>query len=239
MNRMKKFLFVLSILLLSRLYAQDSLFSNDSFIISLKGINLYVENLEGKLVFESSFNNPNGNVTDLDNDGYTEFILNDYLIRDGRKYYYTYLYNTIDSFYLIDSIYSGLKQPYLIYSDELSEEILVTGTPDTDTLNTTQSFKIFSPLICWGFTDNQFGIVNDKLYDIFIDENNNNIDYIDSLYRKYGKNCSTTIMLRAAIAAVFINYIYADESTVADKTFNKYYNCEDKEKFKEAIKKLL
>jgi hypothetical protein len=75
---MKKFLFVLSILLLSRLYAQDSVFSCESFIIRLKGMNLYVENLERKLVFESSFNNPKGNVADLDNDGYTEFILDDY-----------------------------------------------------------------------------------------------------------------------------------------------------------------
>jgi hypothetical protein len=65
------------------------------------------------------------------------------------------------------------------------------------------------------------------------------MDYIDSLYNKYGNNCNTTIMLRSVIAAIFINYMYADESSVADKTFNKYYNCDDKVKFKEAIKKLL
>jgi hypothetical protein len=121
----------------------------------------------------------------------------------------------------------------------MNEVILITGTPDSDTLNTIQSSEIFSPLICWGFADNQFSIVNDKLYDIFIDENDNNIDYIDSLYRKYGNNCSTTMMLKAAITAVYINYIYADESSVADKFFDKYYNCGDKKEFKEAIKKLL
>ena len=46
-------------------------------------------------------------------------------------------------------------------------------------------------------------------------------------------------MLRSAIAAVFLNYIYADEAAIADKVLNKYYGCNDKEKFKEEIKKLL
>lgn len=236
---MKKFLLVFIIFILGKISAQENIFSTESFIIRLTGSNLYVENLDRELIFESSFNNPNGNVIDFDNDGFVEFMLNDYSISSGRKYYYTYIYNTVDSFYLIDSIYSGLKKPYYTYSYELNEVILITGTPDTDTLNDLQNTEIFSPLICWGFANDEFGIINDRLYDIFIDENNKSIDYIDSLYNKDGKNCNTASILRSAIAAVFINYIYADEAAMADKSFNKYYNCEDKVKFKEAIKKLL
>jgi hypothetical protein len=236
---MKKFLLVFIIFLFSTISAQDNIFSTESFIIKLTGRNLFVENLDREMILEQSFNNPGGNVADLDGDGYVEFILEDYSVDKGRKYYYTYVYNTIDSFYLIDSIYSGLKKPYLTYSYELNEVIIITGTPDTDSLNDSDTFKIFSPLICWGFADDQFGIINDKLYDIFIDTNNKDLDYIDSLYNKYGNNCSTARMLRSAIAAVFLNYIYADEEAIAEKALNKYYGCSDKEKFKDEIKKLL
>ena len=236
---MKKYLFVFIIFLSqSKSFAQDNIFSTESFIINLSGSNLTAENLERTVIFQKSFKNPAGVVVDLDNDNNVEFLVNDFSIIDGRKHYFTYIYNTLDTFYLMDSIYSGLKKPYYTFSYELNEVILISGSPDFDTLNTNQLDEIYSPLICWGFLGTEFGIVNDKLYDIFLTENEKHIDFIDSVYRVNIKSCGTSQLVRSIIAAVFINYLYADEKTMAEKSFYQYYDCDDKEKFKSSIQKL-
>jgi len=236
---MKQYIFVFIVLFFqSILFAQENIFSTESFIIKLTGANLEAENLDRAVVFQKSFDNPTGEVIDLNNDNNVEFIINDYSVTNGRKYYNTYVYNTLDSFYLIDSIYSGLKKPYYTYSYELNQFILITGSPDFDSLNTPEIEEVFSPLTCWGFLGAEFGIVNDKLYDIFLYENEKYIDFIDSLYKLKKKNCSTSRLVRSVIAAIFINYLYADEKSMAEKSFNQYYECDDKEKFKASIKKL-
>jgi hypothetical protein len=121
----------------------------------------------------------------------------------------------------------------------LNKVILITGSPDFDSLNAPQLNKIFSPLVCWAIIGNELGIVNDRLYDIFISENEKYIEFADSLYKTRGSGCNTSFLIRSIIAAIFVNYIYADEKAVADKSLNKYYECDDKVKFKEAIEKLL
>jgi hypothetical protein len=237
---MKQFHFVfIAFLLQGILYAQENIFSTESFIIKLTGANLEAENPERTIVFQRSFNHPAGEVIDLDNDNNVEFLVNDYIISGGRKYFYTYVYNTLDTFYLVDSICSGLKKPYHTYSNELNEVILVTGSPDFDELNTTEMVEVFSPLVCWGFLGVEFGIVNDRLYDIFLNENEKNIDLLDSLYRIKKKNCTTSTLIRPIIAAIFINYLHADEKAMAEKSFSQYYNCDDKEKFKATINNYL
>ncbi|MCX6149295.1 MAG: hypothetical protein NTX22_02080 [Ignavibacteriales bacterium] len=237
---MKRFLLVfIAFLLLDKSSAQDNLFSTESFIIKLSGANLLVENLERNIVFEKIFSHPKGFVVDMDNDGAVEFLVNDFTIRQGKSFYSTFLYNTVDTFYLIDSIYSGLKEPYYSFSDELNEVILITGSPDFDSLNTSEMETIYSPLVCWGFVGFELAIVNDQLYDFFIAENEKYIDFIDQFYKSKGTGCNSTSLLKSVIAALFVNYIYADEKAVAEKSIQQYYNCDDREKFKEAIKKLL
>ncbi len=237
---MKKFLLILVGFICSgSLFAQDNLFSTESFIVKITGANLVVEDLlERKTVFQKIFSHPAGYVIDLDNDGNVEFLVNDFQETDGQNHYSVYIYNTVDSFYLVDSILSGLKEPYYTYSDELNEIVLITGSPDFDSLNTTEIESVFSPLICWGFIGNEFGLVNDQLYEIFINENEKYIDFLETQYKSKGKDCNTSNLLRSVIAAIYINYCYADEKAVADKSFDEFYTCDNKTKFKEAIEKL-
>ncbi len=97
---------------------------------------------------------------------------------------------------------------------------------------------IYSPLICWGFHGNEFGLVNDQLYDIFINENEKNIDFVEEQYKAKGKNCNTANMLRGVIASIFINYYSADEKAVAEKALDELFVCDNKARFKEEITKL-
>ncbi len=237
---MKKFLLILIGFILSNsFFAQDNLFTTESFIVKITGSKLVAEELlERKIVYQKNFIHPTGYVTDLDNDGNVEFLVNDCRESEGKNYYSVFIYNTIDSFYLIDSILSGLKEPYYTFSDEVNEVILITGSPDFDVYNSDEIETIFSPLVCWGFQGNEFGLVNDQLYDIFINENEKYIDFIEAQYKNKGKNCSTANLLRGVIASVYINYCYADEKAVADKSFDEFFVCDNKTLFKEEIKKL-
>jgi len=237
---MKKFLLILIGFVLSgSLFAQDNLFTTESFIVKITGSNLVVEELlERKIVFQRDFIHPTGYVIDLDNDGNVEFLVNDYRETEGQSYYSVFIYNTVDSFYLIDSILSGMKEPYYTFSDEINEIILITGSPDFDDYNSTEIETIFSPLICWGFQGNEFGLINDRLYEIFINENEKYIDFVEAQFKAKGKDCNTANLLRGVIAAIYINYYLADEKAAAEKSFDEFYRCENKEKFKEEIKKL-
>ncbi|RJP70653.1 MAG: hypothetical protein C4539_05915 [Ignavibacteriales bacterium] len=237
---MKKLLLILFGFILSgSVSAQDNLFTTESFIVKITGTKLIVEELlERKIVFRKDFIHPAGYVIDLDNDGNVEFLVNDCRESEGKNLYSVFIYNTVDSFYLIDSILSGLKEPYYTFSDEINEIILITGSPDFDTYNSDEIEMIYSPLICWGFHGNEFGLVNDQLYDIFINENEKNIDFVEEQYKAKGKNCNTANMLRGVIASIFINYYSADEKAVADKALDELFVCDNKARFKEEITKL-
>jgi hypothetical protein len=237
---MKKLLLILFGFILSgSVFAQDNLFTTESFIVKITGSKLVVEELlERKTIFRKDFIHPTGYVIDLDNDGNVEFLINDYSESEGKNFYSVFIYNTIDSFYLIDSILSGLKEPYYTFSDEINEVILITGSPDFDSYNSEEIETIFSPLICWGFQGNEFGLVNDQLYNIFINENEKYIDFIEEQYKAKGKNCNTANSLRGVIASIYINYYFADERAVADKALDEFFVCDNKARFKEEIIKL-
>ncbi|MGE5402205.1 MAG: hypothetical protein ACM3S2_17540 [Ignavibacteriales bacterium] len=220
-------------------FAQDSTYSVEDFNIRFDNSHLVVEDINKNIVYDRVFQNPNGFVLDLDNDGTGEFLVNDYTETDGQNFYTLYVFNTTGTFYLTDSIYSGLKDPYYFYSDEISNVVLVTGSPDFDSLNQAAAETSFSPLVCWSFVDSSLSIVNDQLYDIFLDENEANISYMDSVCKSKGRTCEASQEFRAAIAATYANYVYADENALAEKMLEEYYFCDDLKKFKEQISKLL
>lgn len=218
--------------------AQDTTFTVQDYDIKVENSKMFV-NDSGKIIYQRNFNNPFCFSIDLDSDGIDEVVVNDSEEKDGLSYYYVYVFNCADQFSLTDSVYSGLKEPYFIDSDEIENFVLVTGSPDFDSLYNPELETAFSPLICWSYVDASLSIVNDQLYDIFINENQKNIEVISAIYNEKGKSCQATELVKSVIASTYANYIYADEKATAERSLEQFYYCSDLANFKKIIEELL
>ncbi len=234
---MKSFLFFINFVLFS---LSANLFSQTD-TLNFNDLNLTFENGKMKIFsedqthFEKQFKNPQANLADLDDDGLDELIINDSEINNDRAYFTFYLFTNIDSVQLADSVYSGLTEPDIAFSDELKSYVIISGSPDFDSLNNSRIKNIYTPMIVWNFTEQGLSIANDQIYEIFKTENTRILSYIDSQLRRKTKNCEAIQNLKAAIATVYVNYIYANENSTAENFLNKYYLCDDKDDFKKFL----
>ena len=76
----------------------------DLFTVQLRDNILQVYSNNGNLLFNQNFNNPVFTTADLDSDDVDEYILVDYKMLDQKKDYTIFIFNTIDTFYCVDSI---------------------------------------------------------------------------------------------------------------------------------------
>ncbi len=237
--RMKlNFLLFLFFILSAGAFAQKNIYSFDLFNAGLEKSVLTVKDKKNAVVYSRRFNDPAAASADLDNDGINELLITDAENKGGMTYYTLYIFNTIDSFYVADSIDSGLTQPYDIYSKELKSMMIVTGNPKFNLFNTDTSF-VCLPANCWSYESGKVSAVNGRLYDFFIAENDTLIDNIDSYLENNPKDCNTSNELRAFIASVYANYLQAGEKILARQFLHKYYFCKDAESFKDKIISLL
>ncbi len=213
-------------------------FSFDNFNVKLSGISVKAFDNNDRLVYSRNFHNPVPDAEDLDGDGVNEFIITDSYTENNQIFFEYYIFNTIDSFYTADSIFSGLFEPYTAISEDLGETVVVAGNPDFDSLNTAAN-SAFVPVNCWKYDEREVFLVNSEIYDIFINENDNLVDYIEERLSETGKTCSGSKELKAAIAAVYVNYKSAGEGVIAKKFLRKYYICEDLIQFETGINKII
>jgi|YelNatPaOPRAMG01_1025707.scaffolds.fasta_scaffold00028_9 hypothetical protein len=218
-------------------FGQDSTSAPEVFTIKLENSVLKTWNSQNQIVFEKNFNNPFSQDVDLDGDDINEFVVTDEYTSNGKSLYTLYVFNTIDSFYIADSINSGLMKPVVEYSDEFKGIILLTGNDKFDSFNS-DSDEVFLPLNVWKYESSKIISLNDELYDIFISTNDSLIDFIDSFVES-NKGCDTVKKLQAIIAAVYVNYLTAGEKTLAEQFLNKYYLCSDLKIFQDKILSLL
>lgn len=227
-------LFFLCLASAAYLFGQGTAAPQDLYKIKLKNSELTALNSQDQIVFKRAFSNPHGEAVDLDNDGVDEYFLIDFDSLQGRPYYKIFIFSTVDSFYIADSIVSGFIEPYIIYSDELKGKIIVTGKERFDKF-AADSDEIFLPIDCWKYENGSVNSVNDELYDIFIAANDSLIEFLDSYYENEMLDCSASVKVKAAVAAAYENYITAGEKSLAEQFIKKYYRCSDLEKFKEEI----
>lgn len=235
---MRNILFFAVFLVLSCLRAQDTTFTVEDFEIKIDNSNLSVFR-EQSPVFSRKFNDPSIFTADLNNDGLEEVVVFDYDLKEGLECYSAYVFDCSGSFIMTDSIYSGLKEPYMLESDESEKIIVVTGSPDFDSLYVPALGTPFSPMVCWTFGDSSLTQVNDEMYDVFIEENEKNIEFIKSYYAQHGSNCTASGELKQVLATVYANYIYADEKALAEMTLVRFYYCGDEAQFRERINNIL
>ncbi len=128
-----------------------------------------------------------------------------------------------------------------MFSNEEGGEIIVTGNPDFEYFDSDddQDSDIFLPINCWKYESGQIYIVNADIYDLYIQENEEIIDYLDSFTDSGEYNCDLSRRNRSAIAAGYANYINAGELTIASQFIKKYYLCADMNEFLDNINRLL
>jgi hypothetical protein len=219
-------------------FAQNESYPFELFTANIEGTRLSVVTLEQNLIFKKDFVHPAGYTSDLDEDGINELLIIDSIPSDSRTNFKLFIFNTLDSFYLVDSINSGGLPPYETASEETAGMIIVSGNPLFDLFNE-GVIEYFVPINCWKYEDAALFLDNNEIYDIFISENEYLIDYIDEFYLENGVVCTTSQKMKAAIASAYVNYINAGEESVASQFLKNYYLCEDFEEFRNQVNVLI
>ena len=229
---MKKLVIILSFLIISTdLYSQES-FNFDLFNVSLNGQLLQVKGNSGENLYSYKFHNPSISEYDLDEDGVNELLVLDSTGVNRKPFYTLYLYNTIDSFYLIDSILSGSTEPTEQQSDETGGIIIVSGNADFEKFNTDPNPDfLFLPVNCWKYDGDNLFQVNDEVYNIYESQIDDITETIDEAFEDGKKDCETSKKLKSAIAAVFSDCINAGDKSIASHFVKNYYFCDDIEQF--------
>jgi hypothetical protein len=235
----KLFFFILFLISLNTAYTQQS-YTFDMFTAGLNDSLLTVKDNDGNIVFEMTFSNPHDYTVDLDGDSVEEYIVIDSAGTNDVPDYFIYIFSTIDQFALADSIHSGTTEPYDMFSNEEGGEIIVTGNADFETFSGTDSDSdIFLPVNCWKYESGQIYLINTDIYDLFIQENEEIIDYLDSFSDSDEFTCDMGRKNKSAIAAAYANYVNAGEVTIASQFIKKYYLCPDIDDFIKNINQIL
>jgi len=242
---MKLFLYLFLIFAVTDLFPQEDSTKVDStsvdfdnFTVKLNDNLLQVYSNEGSLMFSQKFENPVFTTADLDSDAVDEYILIDYKILDQKKDYTVFVYNTIDTFYCVDSIRSGFYEPYVFYSDEVKGNVIIAGIPGFNEFNLGKT-DISMPLNIWQYNENGIALINDQIYNLFLSENESVVDYLDAYFDSNVKNCNSSEQVNNIVAAGYANYKNAGDVSIASQFLLKYYLCTDIDNFKKKIEKLL
>ncbi|MEJ2494947.1 MAG: hypothetical protein P8Y79_11545 [Ignavibacteriaceae bacterium] len=149
-----------------------------------------------------------------------------------------YIFSTTDQFSFIDSIVSGTTEPYETTSGDLGGTIVVSGNTDFEQFNKVNG-NYFIPINCWRYENSAIFLVNDEVYNVFINENESIINYLDDYFNDNPKNCMGTDTVKAAIAAAYVNYTNAGEKSVASQFLKNYYLCKDLPEFRKELNELI
>jgi hypothetical protein len=237
-NFMKIFLVFLFLANTLPAFGQKESFQFDLFNVHLEINSVKAFNDDNELLFERNFYNPSPLMIDIDNDGVEEFLIQDSAVISGIAYFSLYAFNTIDTFYLADSIYSGRTPIYQTSSADVEGIIFISGYSSFDRFNS-HGVYFFSPISCWYFSDDEFISVNNEVYDLFIIENNLVINFIEEYFNEFENDCDNARLILGAIASAYANYVNAGESAMAVQLLNNYYKCGDKEKLNAELNSLI
>lgn len=197
----------------------------------LESKEISVYSSSGEIIFQKYFNDPEELFVNLSDGSITEYLIRDKVIEHGVPKYSAFIYCITDTFYLIDSVSSGVYEPAPFYSSELERTLLLTGNTEFDSLYSPLEHEYFSPINCLLYEDGELFNANDLVYEIFLQENEQVISFVESSWSGSDKSCTTSTELRSAIAAVYVNYLNAGEKVLARQFLNDYYLCPDKEAF--------
>lgn len=235
---MKKILLIIYLFPFINTPAQTDEYSFGSFTVKLENKSLIALDSLNQIVFTKSFLNPDLTLTDLDRDGSDEMILIDSASAFDQPDYHLFIYGFGNNIFLIDSVYSGVILPFETEFEELDGIVLVTGDILFNDFNEADK-EFYLPIKCLIFDGLKMVLVNDILYDIFIEENEIILESIKDYLNLNGKNCNSSEAVLPMIIAAYVNYINAGEFSSALQLINSFYYCQDKDELINKIKSIL
>lgn len=200
---------------------QASLISN--VIVVTKNDSLYFTHYK--------FNDAKEEWTDFDYDGVDELVI---IERNTSSDYFIYIFLLLDELKLVDSLFCGLTEPYVGYSDELLEPVIFSGYPQFESLAEKEG-EIFSALCCYQFDGEKIININERLYQVFMEANENLFTILQSHFINSNKECELALQHKGLIASIYANYLNAGENSLAKSFIDRYYPCNDKIEFTEFL----
>ncbi|MHC1737058.1 MAG: hypothetical protein AB9882_03510 [Ignavibacteriaceae bacterium] len=230
---MHKFLICFILLVLTESWGQ----SHDDVSIKISSDSTAITiQYPGQTFFLAGLSSPKILDAELNNDDRGELIVINRYVNEGLTLYSAYVINLFDSIYVIDSIRSGIVEPFLAYSEEVSSTLLIIGYPEIDSLNRASAGK-YSPINALMYDGSKIYSVNEEVYSLFIDE------IEDLLLLLEGKpihtGCEFTKENSSLIASIYINYVNAGDLSMAALFLKNYYFCTDYVLYKEYLRNLL
>lgn len=177
------------------------------------------------------FNDAREEWTDFDYDGADELVIID---RNTSSEYFIYIFLLLGELKLVDSLFCGATEPYVGFSDELLEPVIFSGYPQFEKLAAKEE-EIFSPLRCCQFDGEKFININDRLYQVFMEANENLFAILQSHFINSNKECELALRHKALLASIYVNYLNAGENSLAKNFIDRYYPCNDKIEFTEFL----
>lgn len=219
------------------IYAQDNIYHFENFNITITQNRVSVSSINDSILYERVFSDMIELTNDLDLDGNSEFIIfeKDSSLVPG---YLVYVFNTLDDFFLIDSIIAGQREPSIITPAEIPYPLILCGNQDFEIFFSNGS-ENYVPINLWKLEHGELYLANEEVYDIFITENESLLNYISGEMGSKKINCDSAKPIISAIASAYANFINAGETASAIQVIKKYYACSDFENFKQTIDELL
>lgn len=169
--------------------------------------------------------------TDFDNDGIDEMSIID---KKNDANYYIYIFLLIDKLQLADSLYCGVTEPFIGYSDELLEPVIYSAYPELEQFFSNKE-DVISAVCCYQFDGEKFTKINDRLYSVFMEANENLFLILEKHFINSNKDCGLAMQHKGLLASIYINYQNASENSLANGFIEKYYPCDDRIAFTEFL----
>lgn len=181
--------------------------------------------IQGNEFYSKQFSRPELFEIDLDSDGNNELIIIDSSVVNGLNIFETFVYSTLDTFYLVDSVLSALIPPSIYYSEETESFILTGG--DSDFLKFINSAEEFPsvPVSVWKYEEGELFNINDEVYELFIITNENLIKILDNFEPIINEDCTETKKFTSVIVSIYVNFMRANETSNSQQFMKKYYLC--------------
>lgn len=221
------------------IFPQEGEYKFDNFSISVKNNIVLAKSQTGETLYSRNFGNVKEFMADMDGDSIPEFCLIGNKIDGGNSTYNLYVFNTVDTFFLADSLESLNTEPYLVFSEELEKDVIVVGNPDILKISGIRKDSSIVPLDCYEFDGNTFNLANNEMYDFFMQTNEELLDSLDDFYASHPMDCQNAKEIKLLLASIYLNYLNANEDSMALHFLNKYYFCDDVTEFKTKLTELL
>jgi hypothetical protein len=197
---------------------------------------LYLYDSTGQVIDSRQFHNADDYLEDLDGDDVDELVIIDREVKGNEDFFTTYVYALDDTYYLMDSVYSGRTEPYLDFNEELNASVIVSGVPALDSLlYSGEQDTVFSPVHIMAFDGESLVCADSTIYNTYIDANSEINAYIEDRIQDKNVECSDSHAMLSAIISIYMNYRHASEYALANPFFAMYYVCPDKEELKKVI----